>query len=138
MRELFKRSVRSARGIVVAAAALTFVFGGGYAVSQAYQFLNLLLVGHVLETQGGAVPTATNGTITAASSDWAGQITCSSSTCAVVFATAFNVIPFCVATSENANELVAAAVTKTGITFSGSASINGTIVNWVCIGTVAN
>jgi hypothetical protein len=138
MKTLRERALKLAQAAVVSAAAVAFLFGGGYAVSQAYQFLNLLLVGHVLETQGGAVPTATNGTITAASSDWAGQITCSSSTCAVVFATAFNVIPFCVATSENANELVAAAVTKTGITFSGSASISGTIVNWVCIGTVAN
>lgn len=126
------------RNTAVGVIALAITASAFFAIAQQYNFLNIMLVAHVLGTQGGVQPTVTNGTLTANSSDWAGQETCSSTTCSMTFAIPFNVIPWCVATPNNATEVLEDAVTKTGQTFSGSGSINGTVISWVCIASSAN
>jgi hypothetical protein len=134
-----------AAGIIAFAAIYLCVMLSVQSIAQQapgpYSFLNPSIINHLLTIMAapGAPPTVTNGTLTAASTDFFGQVNCTSSAntaCVVTFSTPFNVTPFCLATDNSTYEGVRAIASKTSLSITGNAANDN--ISYACVGTAAN
>lgn len=106
------------------------------AFAQGFNFLNVLLLGHVLSGTSSP-PTVTNATLNSGATDTAGIVSSNGTASPVLtFGVAFNATPACVIASVSEQEGLGPIVTPTGITFNNL--VNGAKASYLCFGTAAN